>query len=136
MVFPPLSIIFAPTIELPVKEIMFTSALSTRAAPISGEEPTTTFTTPGGKIEFRTSPSFITARGSCGAGLIITVLPIAKAGAIFPATFTKGKLYGVIQATTPAGCLITFPVINDSGARALAAEYSGGSGSFISKDFE
>ncbi len=64
IVFPPLSMIFAPTIELPVKEIILTSELSTRAAPISGADPTITLTTPGGNIELRTSPNLMTAKGS------------------------------------------------------------------------
>ena len=71
---------------------MFTSFESTSAAPTSGLEPTITFTTPGGKTSFRTSPNLITAKGSCGAGFMMTVFPIANAGAIFPATFTSGKL--------------------------------------------
>ena len=34
----------------------------------------------------------MTARGSWGAGLTTTVLPMARAGATFPAMLTMGKL--------------------------------------------
>ena len=43
------------------------------------------------------------ASGSCGAGFTTTVHPTASAGAILPAMFVSGKLYGEIQATAPAG---------------------------------
>ena len=45
----------------------------------------------------------MTASGSCGAGLITTVLPVASAGATLPAIDVIGKLYGVMHATTPTG---------------------------------
>ena len=44
-------------------------------------------------------------RGFCDAGRTTTVLPIASAGPSLPAMLTIGKLYGVMQATTPTGSL-------------------------------
>ena len=42
-------------------------------------------------------------QGILGAGFTTTVLPMARAGATLPAMFTSGKLYEVMQATTPTG---------------------------------
>src|SRR5213080_2518648 len=93
-----------PTAVLPVKLIMSTSGDSTSAAPTSALDPVTTLTTPGGKpTSSRTRTNSITANGSCGAGLITTVFPVASAGAILPAMLAIGKLYGVMHATTPTG---------------------------------
>ena len=64
------------------------------------------------------SPSNSTPSGSWGAGLITTVLPAASAGATFPATFTSGMLYGVMQATTPTGWRFTVAAISPAGPRA------------------
>ena len=62
----------------------------------------------------------MTASGSCGAGFTTTVLPIARAGPILPAMFTIGKLYGVMQATTPTG------LPHDHGAHEPAGGQGGG----------
>ncbi len=93
-----------PTLVEPVKLTMSMSSESTSASPVSGVEPVTMFTTPGGTpASSSTAHSSSTASGFCGAGLMTTVLPIASAGPILPAAFTSGKLYGVMQATTPTG---------------------------------
>ena len=61
----------------------------------------------------------MTARGSCGAGLTTTVLPMASAGPILPDMFTIGKLYDVMQLTTPTGARWPTAEINPPGANAV-----------------
>ena len=66
------------------------------------------FTTPGGNpTSSMIRISSMMASGSWGAGFITIVLPVARAGPIFPAMLTSGKLYGEMQATTPTGCRFT-----------------------------
>ena len=49
--------------------------------------------TPGGKpTSSSTRAISMTARGSWGAGFMITVLPMARAGATLPAMLVMGKL--------------------------------------------
>src|SRR5262245_24919066 len=98
-----------PTVVEPVNEIMSTSGASTSASPIAGSEPQTKFSTPGGSTSFTMRQSAPTPRGSPGAGFTTTVLPHASAGPIFPAQFVIGKLYGVMQATTPTGSRAATP---------------------------
>ncbi|GIT77063.1 MAG: hypothetical protein Ct9H300mP31_15940 [Acidimicrobiaceae bacterium] len=100
----PSAMIRFPTAEDPVKLTILTSGEDTRAAEASTPEEVKTLTTPGGNPASTTaSPRRRTPSGSWGAGLMMQVLPIARAGASFPATLTNGKLYDVMQATTPAG---------------------------------
>ena len=73
---------------------MSTSGDSHSAAPISGAEPQTKLTTPGGSTESTMRHSSATPSGSTGAGLTTTVLPQASAGPILPAQLVIGKLYG------------------------------------------
>src|SRR5450759_1886611 len=104
IVLPPASKMRAPTAVEPVKETMSTFFESTRASPISGEEPVTTLTTPGGNPTWRQmSANSMIASGSWGAGFITMVFPVANAGPTLPAMVTSGKLYGEMQATTPTG---------------------------------
>ena len=84
----------SPTAVLPVNEIMSTSGDSTSASPISGPEPQTKFTTPGGSTASTMRQSSATPSGSTGAGFTTTVLPHASAGPILPAQLVIGKLYG------------------------------------------
>src|SRR6187402_269381 len=93
-----------PTEVDPVNETMSTCGDPTSASPAAAPLPVTTLTTPAEKpASARTSPKTVTASGSCGAGLTTTVLPMAGAGPTLPAMLTIGKLYGVMQATTPTG---------------------------------
>ena len=88
---------------------------------MTGVEPVTTLTTPGGKptsCMIRTSS--ITASGFCDAGRTTTVLPIASAGPSLPAMLTTGKLYGVIAATAPTGWRRAIAPISPPGASAVA----------------
>ena len=82
-----------PTTVLPVKLTMSTCGEATRASAASEPSPTTTLTTPGGKpASSNTSPSRTIASGSCGAGLMTTVFPMARAGPTLPAVLVIGKL--------------------------------------------
>ena len=66
------------------------------------------FISPGGNPA--RSASTISAKADKGvalAGLTTTEQPAAIAGAIFRVSIALGKFHGVIQATTPTGCLIT-----------------------------
>ena len=112
------SAMVTPTWVEPVKLTQSTSSASTSAAEAAGPLPLTRLTTPGGKptsLRMRTSSTM--ARGSCGAGLTTTVLPAASAGATLPAMLTMGKLYEVMQATTPTGWRLTMPPMIPPGAR-------------------
>ena len=129
MVLPPASMIFVPTWVDPVKLTMSTSGESTRAAPASGPEELIRLITPLGKPTWsRIRASSTMASGSWGAGLTTTVFPAARAGATFPAMLTMGKLYDVMQATTPTGWRLTRPLITPPGASGVAVAVCGGSG--------
>ena len=93
MVRAPASAICTPTEVLPVKLTMSTSGDSTSAAAASAPLLLTRLTTPGGTpTSSRIRTSSITPKGSCGAGLITTVFPMASAGATLPAMLPMGKL--------------------------------------------
>ncbi|MOA45904.1 hypothetical protein D3C78_1683510 [compost metagenome] len=47
--------------------------------------------------------------GDCSAGLRITELPMAKAGATFHMAISMGKFHGVTAATTPIASRVTRP---------------------------
>src|SRR5216684_3167182 len=98
-----------PTAVLPVNEIISTSGDDVSAAPISGPDPHTKFSTPAGSTVLTMRHSSTTPRGSIGAGLTTTVLPQARAAPILPAQLVMGKLNGVMQATTPIGSRTTSP---------------------------
>ena len=93
MVAAPASMIRTPTPVEPVNETMSTLGLVVKAAAGAGFDEVMTLTTPGGKpTACMISASSIIASGSCGAGFMTTVQPTAKAGAILPTIFTRGKL--------------------------------------------
>ena len=61
-------------------------------------------TVPGGRSAWRqTSANSIAESGVVDAGLRTTVLPAARAGAIFQASISSGKFHGMICAATPSG---------------------------------
>ncbi len=63
-----------------------------------------TLSTPGGSpTSTAISPSASAVSGVWLAGLRMTVLPQASAGAIFQAASSSGKFHGTIAATTPSG---------------------------------
>src|SRR6266568_3903852 len=66
--------------------------------------PGSTESTPGGRPAcIKISASDSTERGVSWAGLTTTVLPQARAGAIFQEAMTRGKFQGVMRAHTPTG---------------------------------
>ena len=63
-----------------------------------------TLSTPGGRpTSCAISASASAVSGVWLAGLMITVLPHASAGATFHAVSSSGKFHGTIAATTPIG---------------------------------
>ena len=61
-------------------------------------------TVPGGRSAWtQTSANSIAESGVVDAGLRTTVLPAARAGAIFQASISSGKFHGMIWAATPSG---------------------------------
>src|SRR5687768_15935246 len=107
---------------------MSTSGDSLSAAAGAASADVMTLTTPGGNPTWSMiSASSITASGSWSAGFITTVQPAANAGAILPAMLTSGKLYGVMQATTPTGARFTMLLMSPPAARGGAAVANGAS---------
>ncbi len=67
----------------------------------------TTLSTPAGRPASSASTASASAvSGVCSAGFSTTVQPAASAGAALRVTIAAGKFHGVMQATTPTGCLI------------------------------
>ncbi len=107
---------------------MSTSVDSTSACPTSGAEPVTRLTTPGGNpTSSQICANSWIASGSCGAGFITIVLPVASAGPTFPAMLTSGKLYGEMHATTPTGWRNTCPPITPPAASGVVGMIDGAS---------
>ena len=95
--------IFLPISVEPVNATLATSLWVTRCMPIS-PGPGTMFTTPGGRSAWRhTSANSSADSGVVEAGLRTTVLPAARAGAIFQASMSSGKFHGMTCAATPSG---------------------------------
>ena len=92
-----------PTSEEPVNAILSTPLWATKAAPVA-PSPVTMLSTPAGKP----ASDAISAKSKAvsevnSAGFRTTVLPSAKAGAIFQASIKSGKFQGMIWPTTPSG---------------------------------
>ncbi len=102
------AISFLPTAVEPVKVNLRTIGLEVISAPISEVLPATILMTPAGTPARSASSTKANAdKGVRFAGLHTTVQPAASAGAILRVSIAFGKFHGVIQATTPTGCLIT-----------------------------
>ncbi len=98
----PLAIRLPISVE-PVKATLSTPGWVTSAIPIS-PGPVMMLTTPGGRSAWRqTSAKRSADSGVVEAGLRTTVLPAARAGAIFQASISSGKFHGMIWAATPSG---------------------------------
>ena len=54
--------------------------------------------------------------GPQGDGFTTTEHPMASAGAILRVSIALGKFQGVMQATTPTGCLMTTTLLSSEGA--------------------
>jgi len=92
-----------PTSVEPVKATFWTLGLETRCIPIWAG-PGTMFTTPGGRSAWRqTSAKRSAESGVVEAGFRTTVLPAARAGAIFQLSMSSGKFQGMTWAATPSG---------------------------------
>ncbi len=88
----------------PVKETFRTSGWATSAAPVVSPGPGRTWNAPGGTPASSASSQRRSAESGVSlAGLTITVLPIARAGAIFQVAIANGKFQGTIRAQTPSG---------------------------------
>ena len=82
-----------PTAVDPVNDTMSTSGEVVRTDAGSGPAELMMLMTPGGNpTSSSTRASSMTARGSWGAGFMMTVLPMARAGATLPAMLVSGKL--------------------------------------------
>ena len=88
----------------PVKLIRFTRWSPTSGGPTSSPIPCTRLNTPGGSPASTVrSASSEHDRGDHSAGLRITVLPAARAGASFHVESMNGAFHGVITTAGPAG---------------------------------
>ena len=96
-----------PTAVEPVNVSLRTVGLEVSSLPISTVWPQRMLITPGGMpARVASSASAWADRGVSLAGLHTTVQPAARAGPIFRASMALGKFHGVMQATTPTGCLM------------------------------
>ncbi len=97
-----------PTSVEPVKESFFTIGFDVISPPISDADPVTTLSTPlGTPARSASSASASAENGVCDAGFSTTVHPAASAGPALRVIIASGKFHGVMQATTPIGCLMT-----------------------------
>ena len=96
----PLAIV-TPTEVLPVKATFATRGSVTIDMPVL-PGPVTMLTTPSGSSAWRqTSAKRSAVSGVVEAGFRTTVLPAARAGAIFHANMRRGKFHGITCPTTP-----------------------------------
>ncbi len=92
-----------PVTVSPVNPILAMRGLVASALPISPPGPVMMLITPGGTTSWMTSANLRIDQGVGEAGLITVQLPAARAGAIFHAAMSSGKLNGMIWPTTPSG---------------------------------
>ena len=91
-----------PTAVEPVNATLSMPECSTKACPVS-PSPLIMFTTPAGSsASSSNSANFSAVSGVVSAGFNTTVLPQAKAGAIFQAAIKSGKFHGITCPTTPS----------------------------------
>src|SRR5690348_7024289 len=94
----------APVRVDPVNETALIPGCSTIALPTESPVPCTMFSTPGGRPDSAASSDKRKAvNGVISLGLATTVLPAAKAGAIFQVNRYSGRFHGLMQPTTPSG---------------------------------
>ena len=98
------AMLLIPTGVLPVKLYRSIPGWLASMGPIWLPEPVTHCRTPSGKpASFESAVSFKRPRGLSIEGLTITALPIMRAGPTFKPKRSKGKLNGIIAASTPRG---------------------------------
>ncbi len=94
----------APVAVSPVKLIFATLGSPMSCSPTVRPGPGTTLTAPGGTpASTSTSASINAVTGVSDAGLMITGLPQARAGATFQVVMSNGKFQGTTMAHTPTG---------------------------------
>ncbi len=81
---------FLPVATSPVIEIMLTPGWLISALPTLSPRPSTTLTTPSGRMSASTFAIFRAVSGVCSDGLNTTVLPPPIAGASFHAIIISG----------------------------------------------
>src|SRR5438105_3322869 len=97
-----------PTSVDPVNEILRTVGFDVSSPPTSAAGPVTTLSTPfGTPARSARAASASAENGVCEAGFDTTVHPAASAGPTFRVIIAIGKFHGVMQPTTPMGCLRT-----------------------------
>jgi hypothetical protein len=79
-----------PVDTSPVTLTIATFGCSTSGWPTVGPRPQITLSTPFGKISAASRASSKVVSGVCSLGLMTTVLPAARAGAIFQAAIMSG----------------------------------------------
>ena len=91
-----------PVDESPVKDILSTLGSATRASPTVAPGPGSTVTHGAGTpASTSSSPSMSAVTGVRDAGLRMTELPHASAGASFHVAISIGKFHGTISPATP-----------------------------------
>ncbi len=96
-----------PTAIDPVNTIFATPGCSTSALPVTGPWPGRTWKRPSGRPASRASSASRSAvSGVVSAGLRMTALLTASAGAVPQAAIGIGKFQGAITPTTPSGSRI------------------------------
>ncbi len=94
-----------PTPVEPVKATLSMPGWPTRVSPVA-PAPVMMLTTPGGRSAcWQISAKSSAVSGVVSAGLRTTVLPQARAGAIFQASISSGKFHGMTWPATPSGVL-------------------------------
>jgi hypothetical protein len=93
-----------PTSVEPVNATLSMPGCATSARPVS-PAPVMMLTTPGGRSAcWQISANSSAVSGVVSAGFSTTVLPQARAGAIFQASISNGKFHGITWPATPSGC--------------------------------
>ena len=100
------AMISRPTSVEPVNTILPTAGWPTSRCPTTLPLPGSTWNTPSGRpADSASSPILIAVSGVISAGLAITALPAASAGARPQDRIGIGKFHGTISPTTPIGSL-------------------------------
>ena len=92
-----------PVVVSPVKAILAIRLEDASGLPASTPKPLTTLRRPAGSRSAMSSMTLSSDHGVCSAGLMITQLPAASAGASFQVAIRIGKFHGMIWPTTPSG---------------------------------
>ena len=125
----PLAMMRRPVAVEPVKLTMSTRGSDVSISPTVAASPdVTTFSTPGGMSVCSAArrPMNVALHGVSGAGLRITVFPVASAWASLLIETSNGKFHGTMAPTTPTG---SFQIRRWSGSPV----WPGASGSSVSQ---